>query len=174
MVIELGVQYGGSSLWFRDRLRAFGRYHGSSATVIAVDRELGMAREHLRAADRSYGIEIKLIEGDVTDPELPGRVAAQLPPGSRCFVVEDTAHVYDTTLAALRGFAGFVPMGGFMVVEDGCVDIEELRVDEHWPRGVLPALHDWLETEGTGFTVRRDLELYGVTCHPHGFLQRTS
>jgi cephalosporin hydroxylase len=77
-------------------------------------------------------------------------------------------------MAALRGFSGFVSPGGFMVVEDGCVDVEELRIDDAWPRGVLPALNEWLETEGTDFTARRDLELYGVTCHPHGFLQRTA
>lgn len=173
-VIELGVQFGGSSLWFRDRLRAFGRYRGRSATVVAVDRDLQEARRRLTATDPAHGVEIKLIEGDVTDPELPGRVAAQLPSGRRCFVVEDTAHEYATTMAALRGFSSFVPPGGFMVVEDGCVDIEELRIDQGWPRGVLPAVTEWLETEGTGFTARRDLELYGVTCHPNGFLQRTA
>lgn len=174
VVIELGAQYGGSALWFRDRLRAFGRYRQTSAMVIAVDREIGPARENIQSVDRGYGVDIKLIQGDVTDPELPRRVAALLPPGRRCFVVEDTAHIYETTLAALRGFSGFVPPGGFLVVEDGCVDVEALRIAEDWPRGVLPALQDWLQTEGSAFTARRDLELYGVTCHPHGFLQRAA
>ncbi|MBW8737039.1 MAG: hypothetical protein JF621_07885 [Streptomyces turgidiscabies] len=37
-----------------------------------------------------------------------------------------------------------------------------------------PAITDWLATdEGSAFTTRRDLELYGVTSHPHGWLQRT-
>lgn len=85
-------------------------------------------------------------------------------------MVEDSAHVYDTTWAAL---AGFVPEGGFFVVEDGCVDVEEMRPDESWPRGVLPAARDWLRTpEGEDFAVRRDLELYGISCHPEGILQR--
>lgn len=88
-------------------------------------------------------------------------------------MVEDTAHIYETTHAALSGFARFVPPGGFFIVEDGCVDVDELRIDDRWPRGVLPALHDWLGTvEGREFTVRADLQLYGVTCHPGGFLQR--
>jgi cephalosporin hydroxylase len=80
--------------------------------------------------------------------------------------------VYETTRAALEGFASFVRPGGWFVVEDGCVDDEELRL-EGWPRGVLPAVRDWLETPpGREFGVRRDLELYGMTCHPSGFLQR--
>jgi hypothetical protein len=38
---------------------------------------------------------------------------------------------------------------------------------------VLPAVHDWLAMPaGEQFVVRRDLELYGVSCHPSGFLQR--
>jgi cephalosporin hydroxylase len=93
----------------------------------------------------------------------------------RRFVIEDSAHVYATTRAALDEFAALVPVGGFMVVEDGCVDVEELRISEDWPRGVLPALDDWLASApGRDFQVRRDLELYGVSCHPRGFLQRVA
>ena len=61
-------------------------------------------------------------------------------PSPVCFVVEDSAHTYETTLAALGSFARFVPQGGFFVVEDGCVDIEEMRLAPDWPRGVLPAM----------------------------------
>jgi cephalosporin hydroxylase len=82
-------------------------------------------------------------------------------------------HTYETTLVALEGLARFVPRNGYFVVEDGCVDIEEMRLEPDWPRGVLPAIESWLETdEGSHFTVRRDLELYGLSCHPGGFLQR--
>jgi cephalosporin hydroxylase len=96
-----------------------------------------------------------------------------VPADARCLVVEDSAHVYDTTRAALEGFHRFVEPGCFFVVEDGCVDIDELRLSPDWPRGVLPALSDWLATPSGGdFVVRRDLELYGVSCHPGGFLQR--
>jgi cephalosporin hydroxylase len=174
VVIELGVQFGGSSLWFRDRLQALGRYRPASTNrVIAVDLDLSAARERLATADPAYAADITLIEGSVTDPDLPDRVAREIPPGSRCLVIEDTAHTYETTRASLRGFSRFVGLGGFFVVEDGCVDIEALRISDDWPRGVLRALAEWLEDEAQGFTVRSDLELYGVTCHPGGFLQRT-
>jgi hypothetical protein len=34
-------------------------------------------------------------------------------------------------------------------------------------------VREWLETaEGLKFRVRRDLEIYGITAHPEGFLQR--
>ena len=174
VVIELGTDFGGSALWFRDRLAALRRYGGSDVVqVISIDKDLERPRAALVQADPGYADSITLVEGDVTDPNLPKQVAELLPADARCFVVEDSAHTYETTYAALEGFARFVPLGGFFVVEDGCVDIDERRASEAWPRGVLPALHDWLRTAaGAAFEIRRDLELYGISCHPEGFLQR--
>lgn len=173
VVIEIGVAYGGSTLWFRDRLRtmeAYGRIR--DPRVISVDIDIAPARQHIGTADPSFG-SICLIGADVCDPELPDRVAELVPDGAACMVVEDSAHVYATTSAALSGFARFVPQGGFFVVEDGCVDIDEMRLKPDWPRGVLPALADWLRTpEGRCFRVRPDLERYGCSSHPGGFLQR--
>ena len=176
-MIEIGTSFGASALWFRDRLRAMAAYGRieRDPRVISIDIEVDMPRELIGAADPDWNREIELVGADVTDPELPGRIAELIPAGSTCFVVEDSAHVYETTIAALRGFAGFVPTGGFFVVEDGYIDIEELRPPE-WagaPRGVLPALDEWLAgEEGRKFERRRDLEAYGVTSHPRGFLRR--
>jgi cephalosporin hydroxylase len=176
VVIELGTQFGGSALWFRDRLMTVATYGRiRDPKVISIDVDLRPAQEGLSEADPDWKRHIVLLEGDVRDRSLPERVAAVVPSDARCFVVEDTAHVYETTLGALEGFARFVPVGGFFVVEDGCVDIEELRPSSDWPRGVLPAVDDWLRSsDGACFVVRRDLELYGVSCHPRGFLQRTA
>jgi cephalosporin hydroxylase len=137
--------------------------------VISVDIDHDSARENLA---RTPSEEIELVTGDVRDAATVATVGRLV--GDRCLVIEDSAHEYDTTYAALDSFARFVPAGGFFVVEDGCVDVDAMRLDDAWPRGVLPALHDWLATEpGRAFRVRRDLELYGVSCHPEGFLQRT-
>jgi cephalosporin hydroxylase len=173
VVIEIGTRFGGSALWFRDRLRTFATYRDASVTrVITIDVDASVARESIGRVDPSFD-GITLVEADVRDPGLPDRVAKLVPCGGICLVVEDSAHVYETTRQALRGFARFVPVGGFFVVEDGCVDVEEMRPDPLWPRGVLPAIADWLETlEGRKFVVRRDLERYGITCHPSGFLER--
>jgi cephalosporin hydroxylase len=173
-VIEIGAYSGGASLWFRDRLAAFARYRpGPPPFVVSIDVDIAAARSAVQSVDAAYADSIALVEADVTDPGLPDRIEELLPAGSRCLVIEDSAHVYDTTLASLTGFARFVSPNGFFVVEDGCVDVDEMRLSPDWPRGVLPALHDWLgTTAGERFRVRRDLELYGISCHPEGFLQR--
>lgn len=176
VVIEIGVQYGGSALWFRDRLRAAESYGRIGAGhVIAIDIDTTASREGLAAADPNFEQSITLIDGDVRDPALPARIEALIPPGARCLVVEDSAHSYSTTIKALCGFAHLVPMGGFYVVEDGCVDIAEMRLRTTWPRGVIPAIAAWLQTEdGARFNQRRDLEMYGMSCHPYGFLERVA
>ncbi len=175
VVIEIGSQFGGSALWFRDRLATLAAYGlVSDPLMIAVDIEVDLLRETLEATHPESLDGIELIAGDVTDPELPERVARHLGPDDRCLVIEDSAHVYETTMAALEGFSRFVQPGDFFVVEDGCVDVEEMRLPS-WPRGVLPAVHEWLGDErGSGFRQRRDLELYGITCHPEGYLQRSA
>lgn len=171
VVVEIGANQGGSALWFRDRLATMARYGRiASAQVISIDLDVEPARRRLESVPDQ---DITLVSGDVLDPELPARIRRLLPAAARCFVVDDSAHTHDTTWAALEGFAPLVAPGGYFVVEDGCVDVEELRVADSWPRGVLPALRDWLATEaGSQFVQRPDLERYGVSCHPGGFLQR--
>lgn len=175
-VIEIGAQFGASALWFRDRLRAFAQYRRiARVRVISIDIDTEAARTNIAALDPDYAADITLINGDVCDPAVAEQVTTTVPHGSRCLVVEDSAHVYETTWAALTNYSHLVPMGGYFVVEDGCIDVDEMRLSEEWPRGVLPALRNWLLTpQGARFSVRRGLELYGISCHPFGFLQRTA
>jgi len=176
VVIEIGVQSGGGALWFRDRLRTLQCYGlDGQPRVIAIDIDVSAAADALRSVDPDFAETITLIEGDVLDPRLPARVGETITSADRCMVVEDSAHTYETTRAALEGFARFVAPGGFLIVEDGCVDVESMRADPKWPRGVLPALSDWLATpRGRDFVIRRDLEIYGISCHPQGYLQRAA
>lgn len=173
VIVEIGTHLGGSALWFRDRLATLASYRKvADPLVISIDVDSSGARDALGAVDPNFEHSILLVEGDVGDPAVAQTVGARVE-GRRCLVVEDSAHVYETTWASLEHFCGLVPVGGFFVVEDGCVDDDRLRISEDWPRGVRPAVDDWLATErGRAFRVRRDLELYGVSCHPGGWLER--
>ncbi len=176
MVVELGTNVGGSTLWFRDRLRtlaAYGRIR--NPRVIAMDIDVEPARRWIGRVDGRFEEEITLLEGDVADQALASRIKGMVEPGTSCLVIEDSGHTYETTTASLTNYKELVGPGGFSIVEDGGVDIEELRTDPSLPRGVLPAIHDWLgSTDGADFVQRRDLELYGLGCQPEGILQRRS
>lgn len=123
-VIELGCHRGGSTLWLRDRLVTQARYRpgGAPPTVIGVSLDTRPAREGIGLRDPDFARTIRFVDGSVLDPDLADRVAGLLPAGSRCLVIEDTAHEYATTAAALLGYARFVSPGGYLVVEDGVVD----------------------------------------------------
>jgi hypothetical protein len=140
VVIELGTWCSASALWFRDRLRSnesYGRIE--RPLVITVDVELAAAPPHVEAVDPDRE-GIVMLEASVT--ELPGRVAQlrrrELPGrgGFGARLRDDACPA--GRLSPLRG------PEGFFVVEDGCVDVEELRLSPDWPRGVLPAVHDFL------------------------------
>jgi cephalosporin hydroxylase len=177
-IIEIGAYSGGSALWFRDRLRALEHYGRiRDPRVISIDVDVSLPTGTLTRVDPGWERDITLVAGDVTDPALPEQIAALVRPDARCLVIEDSAHTYETTAAALRGFARFVPPQGFFVVEDGYVDVDRLKLGPKWgwdaPSGVLPALREWLATEqGREFESRRDFEVYGITSHPEGFLRR--
>ena len=170
-ILELGSLGGGSALWFRDRMATLRSYGGPQPFVISVDVSTAEAKANLLSIDPGFGETIKLVEGNLTLPATVHEVRRTLA-GRSCLVVEDSAHTGETTSAALAAFADLVPSEGFFVVEDGCVDVEWMRASEDWPRGVQPAITEWLEGEGKDFVRRRDLEVYGFTCHPGGILQR--
>jgi cephalosporin hydroxylase/2-polyprenyl-3-methyl-5-hydroxy-6-metoxy-1,4-benzoquinol methylase len=177
VIVEIGAQSGGSTLWLRDRLRTLYGY-GVLTTpplVVSVDIDMSTARRNIGRLDPDWAKTIVLLEGDVCNASLRAEVGRHIEPGATCLVIEDSAHVAETTRAALELYSDLVPVGGFFVVEDGCIDIPWMHVVDDWPLGVLPALQAWLTTEqGSGFRVRRDLEVYGISCHPSGFLQRVS
>jgi cephalosporin hydroxylase len=175
VIVELGAQSGASTLWLRDRLRTLHGYGALAAPprVIAVDIDLDAARYNVGVRDPDWADSISFVEGSVCDSAVRGEVGAHIPRGAVCMVIEDSAHVYETTRAALELYSDLIAPGGFFVVEDGCVDVPWMRIKDDWPEGVLPALNEWLATpQGSAFRVRRDLEVYGVSCHPSGFLQR--
>jgi len=175
VVVEVGVQHGGSTLWLRDRLFDFQRYRSRAAPiVIAVDVDLSQARKSFGALPPEGTAGIELLEGDIKDDGLLAEIRAMVPSDAEVFVIEDAEHDATTTLAALRGLAPLIRAGGYYMVEDTCVDIERLRVDEAWPRGCGTALEEGLASEALGrrFRRRADLQPYGLTCHPGGLVQR--
>jgi cephalosporin hydroxylase len=64
VVIEIGAQFGGSALWFRDRRRALAAYGGSRCVevVSVVELDAAPVRAALSAADPDYAASISLVE----------------------------------------------------------------------------------------------------------------
>jgi cephalosporin hydroxylase len=153
----------------------FQRYRtGPAPRVIGVDVDLEPARQSYADLPPEAVAGIELIEGDIASPDVVERVLSLTTPDAEVFVIEDAKHDAATTTAALRALAPLIRAGGYLMVEDTCVDYESLRVDAAWPRGCATALAQWLDEDPLGHRFRRraDPQAYGLTCHPGGLVQR--
>ena len=108
VIVELGTHHGGSALWFADQLSAL----CGKGDVITVD---------LRERDVPTDDRITYVVGDLADMS---DMVKEIVDGRRAMVVEDAAHRYEVTLAALRLYEPLVPKGSYFVVEDTIVDTE--------------------------------------------------
>lgn len=156
VIVELGTFAGGSALWFADRLQTL----CDGGTVITVDISPAAAFNDAR---------IVHLVGDISDKSVVDHVHS-LCAGRRVMVTEDSAHTYAVTSAALANYSDLVAPGCWMVVEDGVVDVPDLRIPG-WPSGVLPAIDDFMRTELAARFERHDLRPYGLTTHPTGWLR---
>jgi cephalosporin hydroxylase len=162
VIVELGVESGGSSIWFADRLDSL----CGGGEIIGVDLDINQAKKQVVEDKR-----ITLIQGDLNSPEIIEKVKKAVA-GRKAMVIEDAAHTLECTGSALENYWNLVPIGGWFIVEDGIVDIEPLRQYEKSPRGVIAAIDGFMETEiGKKFT-RLRLAPYGITANPGGWLQR--
>jgi cephalosporin hydroxylase len=113
VIVETGVAYGGSLVFYATLCRALG--HGR---VIGVDVEV---RPHNRAAIEAHPLSdlITLIEGSSTAPATLGRVREVIGAAPTVLVVLDSCHRKDHVLAELEAYAGLVRPGAYLIVTDG-------------------------------------------------------
>ena len=159
VIIELGTCEGGSAMWFHDQMVAIVE---RPAWVITVDTNRSEMPEYRGVIE---------IQGDLRDQKVIDDIASQISGGDRVMVVEDSAHTYDVTSAALRLYDQFVTPGCYFVVEDGIVDEPELSIwtDVH---GVQPAIVDFLATDDGKAYTREWRDEFLLTMHIGGWLRK--
>lgn len=163
-VIELGSSSGGSALWFADMLSL----HGIDPRIISIDREM---------MTRFNDPRIVFVKGDVMHlgEVLTDSFLEKLP--RPWLVVEDSAHFYETCLAALRFFDRHLASGEYIVVEDGVVAALPQDRYGHYLDGPNRAVAQFLAEQGGRYAVDLDLcHFYGrnVTYNPNGWLRKVA
>lgn len=164
-VIEVGANEGGSALWFADMMGVF----GLPRRVVSVDLPEVVSRITVKAEGITFLPGNALQLGEVlTDAVLAGLPRPWL-------VVEDSAHLRETSLATLEFFHRHLRTGDHIVIEDGVILFLEEPAYKVLENGPVHALDEFLRQHSDAYQVRRDFcDAYGrnVTWNPNGWLKR--
>jgi cephalosporin hydroxylase len=159
-LIEIGSNQGGGALWFADMLSIA----GLGCPVVSIDKVQPTGFTDPRIA---------FLAGDAAqlNATLTPEMCAALP--HPWLVVEDSAHTYEATLAALRFFADVTIAGDVVIIEDGV--LSDLGMDEAYGGGPNRAAAEFLECLPSVFRVLTQYcDMFGVnaTYNPNGYLLR--
>jgi cephalosporin hydroxylase len=159
IVLELGVMFGGASVFLAHVLELIG--HGE---VLGVDISLANLKEKPAPGGR-----ISYIEGDSGSARVLDEVARRCE-GKNVLVIADSDHEKEHVLKELRLYSRFVRTGGYYVVEDTLNDVMGFHPVPN--EGPLAAARQFL-AETDEFEVDRRLpEKYLMSLSPDGFLRR--
>ena len=171
MIVETGLYLGGTAVYYASLLHLL----GIEGRVISIDIEIHP--EARRNIDGSpYRDRIRLIEGDSKSDAVHAELQRQLAGESNVLVCLDSDHSYAHTLGELRAFAGYIPVGGYMVLFDTiCEDLADTpNGDPAWKQdNPMAALRQFL-SENPNFSTDQRFGKYLVSFAPQGFLKRTS
>ena len=159
-ILEVGSRFGGSALWFADQLRCA----GLDSPVLSVD---------IKVPEGVSDPLVEFLHGDAHDlgKTLTAERLAALP--KPWFVVEDSSHLFETTLAVLRFFHEFLAKGDRVIIEDGI--LESFGWGDKYDGGPRPALHQFLSEHPSEYAIDRAYcDFYGtnMTWNPDGYLVR--
>ena len=170
-VVETGCYLGGTSIFYASILQLL----GIEGRVISIDVRMDpAARQNIEAS--SFRDRIHLIEGDSKSEAVHQQLQTRLGSETNVLVCLDSDHSYAHTLAELRLFSRYVPVGGYLVLFDTiCEDLADMPHGESsWVYdSPMAALREFL-TETPNFSSDPAGGKFLVTFAPQGFLRRTS
>jgi cephalosporin hydroxylase len=171
VVVETGIAWGGSIALSASILSLA----NGSGRVIAVDLNLDASLDR-RLGELNLPVEIALLRGDSTAPEVLERVRQLIEPDDRVMVSLDSHHTHEHVLRELELYSELVTVGQYLIVGDTSVRFlaDATRRERPWSRESNPhsAMLEFLAK-------REDFEVDDnvnskllLTFHPGGYLVR--
>lgn len=160
LVIECGTNRGGSAYYMASIFDLLGRGH-----VITIDIERLTDLEHPR---------IDFITSSSVEPSVVDQVRNRMKEleATRPLVLLDSDHAGPHVLRELELYSEFVPVGGHLLVQDGCIDeLSEMRADRPGP---LWATERFLERDRRFEVDEEKSHRYLFSHSPSGWLRRVS
>jgi len=170
-IIETGIAFGGSSVFFASMMNLTGR----DGFVFAVDNEL---RPHNRAEIDRHPMRdrIWIFDGSSTEQAVVDQIGDLVHYGQRAMVVLDSNHTEAHVLEELRLYEKFVSVGSYLIVCDTTIEdwAEEFPDNRPWGRGNSPmtAVERFLR-DRNDFEIDLEIEQRAVlTGCRNGYLRR--
>jgi cephalosporin hydroxylase len=159
LIIEIGTNKGGSSLYLADLLELNGK--GELHTIdLPENTEDPLARLHPR---------IKIFKEGFMRYDTGNLSACPV-----ILIIEDGSHQYNDVLAALLKFSPFVSKNSYFIVEDGI--ITELGREKEYNGGPQKAIAEFLSITKNFITDRKWCDFFGsnATFNVNGYLKKIS
>jgi cephalosporin hydroxylase len=161
VILEAGTFKGGSALmWamFLEHVVPDGR-------VVTID----LKPQSFEAKARPLARErIDFLYGSSTAPEIVEKVR-EMTTGKRVLAILDSLHTRDHVYNELRAYADLIPVGSYIIVQDGAVCGHPVDADPC--PGPYEAVEDFLAADDR-FVAVREHERHMMTSNPMGFLKR--
>jgi cephalosporin hydroxylase len=160
LVVECGTNRGGSALYMASIFDLIGRGH-----VITIDVERPEKLEHAR---------VEFLHGSSTDTNVLAKVKSRIDAlqAERVMVLLDSDHAGPHVLRELELYGGLVSIGGYVVVQDGCID--ELRIMREGRPGPLWAIRQFVKANPE-FEIDEDRSQRFLLSHsPSGWLRKVA
>ena len=168
-IVETGLYLGGTAIYYASILQLL----GIDGRVISIDIQINPeARRNVETS--AFAKRIHLIEGNSKSDAVHEEVRRMLGGEPNVLVTLDSDHTYAHTLAELRRFAGYVPVGGYLVLFDTiCRELADTpKGDPSWTNdSPMTALEEFLR-ENPAFESDPAWGKLLVTFAPNGFLVR--
>ena len=160
LVVECGTNLGGSALYMASIFDLLGRGH-----VITIDVQPISQIEHPR---------IDHIVGSSTDVDVVEQVRAKIREmnPSNVMVLLDSDHTGQHVLRELELYGELVPVGGYVLVQDGCID--ELRIMRRDRPGPLWATRRFIERDRRFVVDSERSGRYLLSHSPSGWIRRVA
>jgi len=153
-IIECGTFNGGSALYLASVCDLVNKGH-----VITID---------INPCTTTHPRITKIVDSEgSTSIQVLNKVKEMVGSDS-CFVILDSTHRKDHVLKEMEYYSPFVPIGGYMIVEDTSLGGNPIL--HSWGNGPMDAVKEFIK-KGT-FFIDKSQEKFLLTLHPSGFLKR--
>lgn len=156
LIIEIGTNKGGSTLYLADLLELQGK--GLIHSIDITDCCSQQVKDHPK---------ITLFHQGWENYDL-----AMASNYSKVLVIEDASHYYQSTLGAIKKFSKVVTLGSYLIVEDGIID--DLGLKKEYQGGPVKAIEEFLSSNSEFIIDLEWVNFFGssATFNTKGYLKR--